>query len=54
MKLNLKHRHLLTSTGNIRMRYVVIIGVLFLGLCAWIFSGDNSETETYVAYDCKR
>jgi len=49
MKLNLKHRHLLTSTGNIRMRYVVIIGVLFLGLCAWIFSGDNSETETYVA-----
>lgn len=49
MKLNLKHRHLLTSAGNIRLKYVVGICALFILLGGWMFSGDDNQTESYVA-----
>jgi len=46
MKFNFKHRHLLTTEGNIRLRYVVVIGLLFLALGVWMFSGDDNTPDT--------
>ncbi len=43
MAINLKHRHLLTADGNIRLRYIILLVCIFVGLGAWLFSGDDSE-----------
>lgn len=41
--MKLKHRHLLTSTGNIRIKYVAILAIMLCSILVWSMSGDDIE-----------
>ena len=42
----IKHRHLLTTTGNIRIKYVVVLAFTLVFFLWWSISGDGTQNTT--------